>query len=99
MPQPAARTTARDFAGSGVGKSTLLGMIARNSSADVNVIGLIGERGREVKDFLKGFRPGGSSPLGGCCGHFRPAGFGQNQGAYTATAIAEYFGMPGPMSC
>src|SRR5690606_32249520 len=39
------------FAGSGVGKSTLLGMIARNSSADVNVIGLIGERGREVRDF------------------------------------------------
>ncbi len=40
------------FAGSGVGKSTLLGMIARQSEADVNVIGLIGERGREVGDFL-----------------------------------------------
>lgn len=41
------------FSGSGVGKSTLLGMIARHTSADVNVIALIGERGREVKDFLE----------------------------------------------
>lgn len=41
------------FAGSGVGKSTLLGMVARNTNADVNVIGLVGERGREVKEFLE----------------------------------------------
>ena len=41
------------FAGSGVGKSVLMGMIARNTSADINVIGLIGERGREVRDFLE----------------------------------------------
>jgi flagellum-specific ATP synthase len=41
------------FAGSGVGKSVLLGMIARNTSADVNVISLVGERGREVRDFIE----------------------------------------------
>ena len=41
------------FAGSGVGKTTLLGMICRSSQADVNVIGLVGERGREVNDFLR----------------------------------------------
>ena len=41
------------FGGSGVGKSTLIGMMARNTSADLTVLGLVGERGREVRDFLE----------------------------------------------
>ncbi|MCL2208667.1 MAG: FliI/YscN family ATPase [Treponema sp.] len=80
------------FSGSGVGKSTLLGMIARNTTADVNVIALIGERGREVNDFLENdlgeeglarsvliVTPSNSPPLA------------RLRGAYVATAVAEYF--------
>jgi flagellum-specific ATP synthase len=80
------------FAGSGVGKSVLLGMIARKTAADVNVIALIGERGREVNDFIE-------RDLG-------PEGLGRSvvivatsdrlplirtRGAFLATAVAEYF--------
>ena len=80
------------FSGSGVGKSTLLGMIARNTSADVNVVALIGERGREVNEFLENdlgseglarsvivVTPSNSPPLA------------RLRGAYVATAVAEYF--------
>ena len=80
------------FSGSGVGKSTLLGMIARNTSADVNVIALIGERGREMNEFIANdlgseglarsvivVTPSNSPPLA------------RLRGAYVAQAVAEYF--------
>jgi flagellum-specific ATP synthase len=80
------------FAGSGVGKSTLLGMIARNTNADVNVVALIGERGREVNDFIANdlgdeglarsvvvVSPSSAPPLA------------RLRAAYVATAVAEYF--------
>lgn len=80
------------FSGSGVGKSTLLGMVARNSSADVNVIGLIGERGREVKDFLeKDLGPEGLSRSVVVVATSDQPALVRIKGAYTATAIAEYF--------
>lgn len=80
------------FAGSGVGKSTLLGMIARNTSADVNVIGLIGERGREVMEFLE--RDLGEEGLRRSvivvATSDQPA-LVRIKGAIIATSIAEYF--------
>jgi flagellar protein export ATPase FliI len=80
------------FAGSGVGKSTLLGMIARYSSADVNVIGLIGERGREVKDFLeKDLGEEGLKRSVVICATSDQPALVRLKGAYTATAVAEYF--------
>jgi len=80
------------FAGSGVGKSTLLGMIARNAEADVNVIALIGERGREVLDFIE--RDLGEEGLKKSvvvvATSDQPALI-RIKGAMIATAIAEYF--------
>jgi len=79
------------MSGSGVGKSKLLGMIARNTNADVNVIALIGERGREVRDFIEIDLGRKIGALGrGRETSDRPA-LARIKGAYTATAVAEWF--------
>ncbi len=80
------------FAGSGVGKSTLMGMIARHSNADVNVIALIGERGREVRDFIEK-ELGDSDLLKSVvvvATSDKPPLI-RVKAAFVATAIAEYF--------
>ncbi|MBX9893846.1 MAG: flagellar protein export ATPase FliI [Nitrosomonas sp.] len=80
------------FAGSGVGKSVLLGMMARYTSADVIVVGLIGERGREVKEFIENIL--GEEGLARSVVVAAPADTSpllRLQGAAYATAIAEYF--------
>lgn len=80
------------FAGSGVGKSTLMGMIARNTKADVNVIALIGERGREVKDFLeKDLQEEGLSRSVVVVATSDQPALIRLKGALVATAIAEYY--------
>ena len=80
------------FAGSGVGKSTLMGMFARNTRADINVIGLIGERGREVREFIERDlgEEGMKRSVVVVATSDRPA-LERNKAAKTATAIAEYF--------
>lgn len=80
------------FAGSGVGKSTLLGMIARNAKADINVIGLIGERGREVREFIeKDLGPEGMARSVVVCATSDTPALVRLKGAFVATAIAEAF--------
>ncbi|MDR0689197.1 MAG: FliI/YscN family ATPase [Spirochaetaceae bacterium] len=80
------------FSGSGVGKTTLLGMIARNTNADVNVVALIGERGREVNDFIKNdLGPEGLSRSVVVVSPSNSPPLARIRGAYVATAVAEYF--------
>lgn len=80
------------FAGSGVGKSTLLGMMSRYCESDVNVIALIGERGREVLDFIENNlgEEGRKKTIVVCATSDQPALI-RLKGAFVATAIAEYF--------
>jgi flagellum-specific ATP synthase len=79
------------FSGSGIGKSILLGMTARYTDADVNVIALIGERGREVRDFIERDLGEGLSKSVVVVATSDQAPIARIRGAYLATAVAEYF--------
>jgi flagellum-specific ATP synthase len=80
------------MAGSGVGKSTLLGMIAKHTAADISVIALIGERGRELKDFIeRDLGPEGLARSVVVVATSDQPPLVRMRGAYMATAIAEYF--------
>ncbi len=80
------------FSAAGVGKSTLMGMVSRHSDADVNVIGLVGERGREVRDFLEGdLRDEGLARSVVVVSTSDQPALLRAKAAYVTTAIAEYF--------
>lgn len=84
------------MAGSGVGKSVLLGMMARNTIADVNVIALIGERGREVREFIENdLGPEGLSRSVVVCVTSDQSPLIRMRGAFIATALAEFFSAQG----
>ncbi len=80
------------FAGSGVGKSTLLGMMARNTEAEINVIGLVGERGREVREFIeRDLGPEGLKRSVVIIATSDQPPLVRLKASFTATAVAEYF--------
>lgn len=80
------------FSGAGVGKSTLLGMVAKMSQSDINVIALIGERGREVREFIeRDLGPEGLAKSVVIVVTSDQAALLRTKGAHTATAIAEFF--------
>lgn len=84
------------LAGSGVGKSVLLGMMARNTKADVNIIALIGERGREVREFIENdLGPEGLSRSVIVCVTSDQSPLLRMRGAFLATALAEYYAKMG----
>ena len=88
------------FAGSGVGKSTLLGMIASQAEADVNVIALIGERGREVREFLeKDLDEAGRRKSVVVVATSNQPAIARLKGAFVAMAIAEHFRDAAKMFC
>jgi flagellum-specific ATP synthase len=79
------------FSGSGVGKSVLLSMLARNVSADLTVLGLVGERGREVNEFLEVLGPEGRARSAVIVSTADESPLRRIRAALTASAIAEYF--------
>jgi flagellum-specific ATP synthase len=79
------------FGGSGVGKSTLIGMMARNTSADLTVLGLVGERGREVREFLENLGEAGCRRACVVVSTSDQSPLLRIRAALAATAVAEYF--------
>jgi flagellum-specific ATP synthase len=79
------------FAGSGVGKTTLLGMMARHARADVVVVGMIGERGREIREFIEDHLGDARSRSVVVASPADDTALGRLHGAYRAASIAEYF--------